>query len=199
MVPSMYSMRLALSMIILLLSLASQPSLGDEGIARSVDASEAQGRRRMAATFTIIARDRWGDGWYGRVLSVSDVNTCEVVANSTGPDRGCSYNPSRGHTCERTETVSLGCGNFSASMSYYCTSECSWVIKDSAGLTVAEASGSSSATFSNSLCASCGLGSGAVSETECEACPDGKYSDVDGPGPCKICPTGKFSFSGSGE
>ena len=41
--------------------------------------------------------------------------------------------------------------------------------------------------------ANCELGSGAVSDTVCETCPEGKYSDIDGEGPCTLCPAGRYS------
>ena len=158
--------------------------MGGEG-----DMVVQQGQRRTAETFTIVTRDSYGDGWNAGMLSLTDVGSGEVVATSTGPESSCKYNPPD-DTCEMTETVSLDCGSFSVSQAgSNFNDECLWVVKDSAGSTVAEASGTSSANLLVT-CASCGLGSGAVSETECEACPEGKYSDVDGPGSCKRCEAG---------
>ncbi|GMH70371.1 hypothetical protein TrST_g4885 [Triparma strigata] len=150
-------------------------------------------QRRLSETYTVITRDSYGDTWNGCVLSVIDTSTSEVVATSTGPVSSCKYNPPS-ETCERTETFTLGCGGFSASQagSEY-NEECSWIIKDSAGSTVAEASGTSGAIFYTlTTCSSCELGSGSTSETDCETCLAGKYSDVDGPGSCKICEAGKY-------
>ena len=155
--------------------------------------SGGQGQRRTTETYTVITRDSYGDSRNGGVLRVIDTSTSEVVATSTGPSSNCKYSPPS-NTCERTETVSLSCGIFSASQAGSSfNNECSWVIKDSAGSTVAKASGTSSSTTFIRPCASCGLGSGSVGVTnECEACPVGKYSDVDGPGFCKICEAGKY-------
>ena len=41
--------------------------------------------------------------------------------------------------------------------------------------------------------ANCELGSGAVSDTVCETCPEGKYSDIDGEGSCTDCEAGRYS------
>ena len=74
----------------------------------------------------------------------------------------------------------------------------SWLIRDAGGSTVAEASGTDSATFLGGICASCGLGSGSVSDTQCETCPAGKYSDINGGGPCLSCEPGRYSgFTGA--
>ena len=150
-------------------------------------------QRRLSETYTVITRDSYGDTWNGGVLSVIDTFTSEVVAISTGPVSSCKYN-SPSETCERTETFSLGCGGFSVSQAgSEFNEECSWIIKDSAGSIVAEASGTSGALFyTYTTCSSCELGSGSTSETDCEACPAGKYSDVDGPGSCSICEAGKY-------
>jgi hypothetical protein len=147
--------------------------------------------RRTTEAFTVITRDSFGDAWNGGTLSITNSATSEVVATSTGPENGCNYSPP-GNTCERTETVNLDCGSFSALISggSY-PDERSWLIKNSAGTTVAEAGGTDSATFIGP-CASCGLGSGSILETECEPCPTGKYSDVDGPGVCNDCAGGTY-------
>ena len=145
----------------------------------------------MTETYTIVTRDSYGDGWNGGLLTLTEVSSGYILATSTGPESGCRYNPP-GDTCERTESVSLSCGSYSvleAGSSY--NDECSWLVKDSAGSAVAEASGINSASFSMGTCSSCGLGSGSISETDCDRCPAGQYSDVEGPGTCKRCGVGK--------
>ncbi|GMH93208.1 hypothetical protein TrVE_jg9577 [Triparma verrucosa] len=155
--------------------------------------------RRLAETYTIVMRDSHGDGWHGGTLNLTDVHSGNVVASFTGPQESCKYNPPL-DTCESIETVSLDCGNFEAAQhgsTYH--EECSWEIRDAAGLIMASASGTSAASFANNLCASCGLGHGSiyVSGPDCEVCPAGKYSDVDGAGSCKICEAGKYGSTPS--
>ena len=152
--------------------------------------------------YTVVTRDGyrygWGwDGWIGwdgGTLTITNAETNVAAATSTGPEEGCAYYPPE-YTCERTETACLPCGSYSvwqAGSDY--PSRVSWLIRDADGSTVAEASGMYSATFLGiSACASCGIGSGAVSEMECETCPAGKYSDIDGAGPCTSCVAGTYS------
>eukprot|EP00519_Triparma_laevis_P003800 CAMPEP_0182496358 /NCGR_PEP_ID=MMETSP1321-20130603/5016_1 /TAXON_ID=91990 /ORGANISM="Bolidomonas sp., Strain RCC1657" /LENGTH=919 /DNA_ID=CAMNT_0024699959 /DNA_START=167 /DNA_END=2923 /DNA_ORIENTATION=+ len=104
--------------------------------------------RGSAESFTLITRDSYGDDWNGGVLTITNAETDGVAVSSTGPQNGCIYAPP-GNTCERTETINLECGTFSAqqSGSEY-NGEVSWVIKGADGETVAEASSTSSATFS---------------------------------------------------
>ena len=129
--------------------------------------------------------------WNGGTLTITNTETNAAVATSTGPENSCKYGNE--DSCERTETACLPCGSYSAQQagSSY-NEEVSWLIWDPEGSTVAEASGTDSAAFSR-VCASCTLGSGSVSETECETCPEGKYSDVDGVGLCTGCEAGRYS------
>ena len=142
--------------------------------------------------YTVVTRDFAGDGWSGGTLTITNTETYVAAATSTGPEEGCAYAPSY-MACERTETACLPCGTYSAQQagSSY-SDEISWFIRDAGGSTVAEATRTYSATFSIA-CASCGLGSGGVSDSECETCPVGKYSDVDGVGPCTSCFAGTYS------
>ncbi|GMI11195.1 hypothetical protein TrVE_jg4515 [Triparma verrucosa] len=179
------SLRKLRALMILLLFLLNT-SLADQ---------PGQGQRRLIETFSIITRDRYGDTWNGGVLSVTDVDTGEVVETFTGPENSCKYNPPE-FTCERIETISLYCGSYSASTSGGSwPEERTWSIKNAAGSTVAEGAGTSIAHFSTVACMSCGFGRGSLSGTECKDCPEGKYSDVDGPGYCKVCPGGTYSDS----
>ncbi|GMH89491.1 hypothetical protein TL16_g11473 [Triparma laevis f. inornata] len=159
----------------------------------SQNQTPSQSQRKLSSTYTILTRDSYGDTWKGGILTIIHSETNEAVATSTGPETGCKYNPPL-KTCEKTETVSLNCGSFTAVASGGSESwEYSWVIEDEHGSIVAEASGTSNANFA-SPCEACGLGSGAVgATTECEVCPEGKYSDVDGPGACERCEAGKWS------
>ena len=181
--PNMYNSLRKLRALMILLLFLLNTSLADQ---------PGQGQRRLIEKFSIITRDRYGDTWNGGVLSVTDVDTGEVVETFTGPENSCKYNPPE-FTCERIETISLYCGSYSASTSGGSwPEERTWSIKNAAGSTVAEGAGTSIAHFSTVACMSCGFGRGSLSGTECKDCPEGKYSDVDGPGYCKVCPGGTY-------
>ena len=143
--------------------------------------------------YTVVTRDSYGDTWNDGTLTITNTETNVAAATSTRPDNGCKYDPP-GDTCAKTETACLPCGTYSAQQAGSAYNfEVSWFIRDAGGSTVAEASGTDSATFLGGVCASCGLGSGAVSETECETCPRRKYSDIDGVGHCTRCEAGRYS------
>ncbi|GMI14629.1 hypothetical protein TrVE_jg5503 [Triparma verrucosa] len=98
--------------------------------------------------YTVITRDSYGDGWNCGVLTITNKETDQVVVTSTGPADDCKYAPP-GDTCERTETISLECGTFSAQQSGLAhPADCSWIIHDGDGATFAQGSGTNSELFS---------------------------------------------------
>ena len=104
-----------------------------------------------------------------------------VVASSSGPS-----------TSEREESICLPCGSYSGQQagSEY-PEEISWHFIDDSGSLLVAGSGEDSVSFDIN-CVSCARGSGAISVTECDTCPSGKFSDVEGSEECMLCPAGRY-------
>ncbi|GMH79536.1 hypothetical protein TL16_g08177 [Triparma laevis f. inornata] len=169
------------------------------------------GLGKTEETFTLITRDSFGDGWNGGELEFKNVHTAETGS--------CSKEASTSFSCERTETVHLDCGSYSAAQAKsVAPAECSWLLKNSEGTTVAEGIDDNSASFDactpptpcpagkyttstnvwDRICTLCAAGKySGENESSCTSCSAGKYS-LTGSSSCSTCTPGKYSGSQAG-
>ena len=107
--------------------------------------------------YTLISRDSYGDTWNSDTLTLNSTGTNAVAAAPTGLDDGSKYRS--GQTREPTESVCFACESyFIQPLGLNYDDEVSWFITEASGGTVAEASGTDSATFTALCLASFGLG-----------------------------------------
>ena len=161
------------------------------GLALVADVGEAggEGRKLVEVCYTANLYDSYGDSWNGNKLTIQDSDTGATVQELT-QSGSIAMN-----TAESFSVCVDGCNCFTgqAGGGTY-TAETSWNIEDGAGVTVAAASSSTSASFCTACMTVCEEGKQPNAEDNgCEECVAGKFSDTTGVAACTDCADGSSS------